>query len=156
MPPPIGAAYLPRRRFPVTGGAAPMAREANMCDAASTSTGAVINIINGSPSRSHSTRFSEFRVAISAHCNFETSSKPSEIEGGSETRGSLNLEVSKTRVEVVCFRTSKRGHLRSSKPGFEPRRMNVSGPLPSLQRIQRRLFACTFQTLLRLLDLNRS
>jgi hypothetical protein len=30
MPPPIGAAYLPRRRFLVTGGAAPIAREANM------------------------------------------------------------------------------------------------------------------------------
>jgi hypothetical protein len=29
MPPPIGAAYLPRHRFPVTGGAAPMARAAN-------------------------------------------------------------------------------------------------------------------------------
>jgi hypothetical protein len=54
MPPPIGAAYLPRRRFPVTRGAAP-----------------------------------------------------------------------KPRFEVVCFRTSKRGHLRSSKPGFEHRRMNV-------------------------------
>ena len=26
---PIGAAYLPRHRFPVTGGAAPMARAAN-------------------------------------------------------------------------------------------------------------------------------
>jgi hypothetical protein len=30
IPPPIGAAYLPLRRFLVTGGAAPMAREANM------------------------------------------------------------------------------------------------------------------------------
>ena len=29
MTPPIGAAYLPRHRFPVTGGAAPMARAAN-------------------------------------------------------------------------------------------------------------------------------
>jgi hypothetical protein len=29
MPPPIGAAYLPRHRFPVTGGAASMARAAN-------------------------------------------------------------------------------------------------------------------------------
>ena len=37
--------------------------------------------------------------------------KPSGIEGTSETRGSLNLEVSKPRFEVVCFRTSKRGHL---------------------------------------------
>ncbi len=30
IPPPIGAAYLPLRRFLVTGGAAPIAREANM------------------------------------------------------------------------------------------------------------------------------
>ena len=47
------------------------------------------------------------------------------IEGTSETRGSLNLDVSKPRFEVVCFRTSKRGHLRSSKPGFEPRELSV-------------------------------
>ena len=71
-------------------------------------------------------QFVVFQLPTRPHRNFETSSKPSGIEGTSETRGSLNLEVSKPRFEVVCFRTSKRGHLRSSKPGFEPRELSVS------------------------------
>ena len=60
----IRAAYMQRHRFPVTGGAAPMARAANTRDAASTPTGAMIGSINGSPLGSYFTRLIEVRVAL--------------------------------------------------------------------------------------------
>ena len=63
----IRAAYMQRHRFPVTGGAAPMARAANTRDAASTSTGAMIGSINGSSLSSYFTRLIEVRVALRRH-----------------------------------------------------------------------------------------